>query len=186
MKVIILLYGLPSTGKYTIAKELSKKLDMNLIDNHYFNNIIFPYVRLDKDTLPEICNSVYRIRNEFLNMVCKYKNDDKGMIFTNVLLDTDMDRKAVDDLIDFSNKLNYKFIPIELVCDDNNIKQRINSDDRKEKYKLTDFNVWKQFVNNNSFMHINHHYELNTSYNTLEETVGKILKIVELEMEKVS
>lgn len=184
MDFVFLIYGKPACGKYTIAKELSNIVDGYLLDNHFFNNIVFPYVTINNETLPYICESIYKIEDEFLNIVSKYKKENKSYIFTNVLLDNDSDKTFLEKIKMFSQKMNCRFVPIEVICTEECIEKRIDTEDRKNRHKLTNMKDWKNFVDNVAFLDIKNHYEVNTSYKTIEETIEDIKKILYVEMQK--
>ena len=47
---VVYIIGFIGVGKYTIAKELEKQAGFRVIDNHAFNNLIFPLFRIDGTT----------------------------------------------------------------------------------------------------------------------------------------
>ena len=80
-KVVILIYGLPSCGKLTVAKELSKKYDLNLMDNHFFNNILFPYIVLNNKNVVAMDPEIVKIRKIWMDNIVKYGKKDKGFVW---------------------------------------------------------------------------------------------------------
>ena len=153
-KVVFLIYGYPACGKLTIAKELEKKYNLNLMDNHFFNNIIFPYVELTTPNVIAIYPDIHKIRKIWMDNVVKYGKNDKGFIFTDVLISSPSTKNDVNNIKEFAHKLGYKFVPVKLICSDKDIKNRINSNDRKKRHKLTDYKDWKNYINNTKFMDV--------------------------------
>lgn len=73
---LIFLYGPPAVGKLTVAKELAKKLDLPLVDNH---SIVNPIARVFGWGHPE----QKRLANEFrLELFASAAKADKSLITT--------------------------------------------------------------------------------------------------------
>lgn len=153
-KAVILIYGHPACGKLTIARKLSEKYNLNLMDNHLFNNIIFPYVQLSTKNVIAIDPSINKIREIWMENVAQYSYKDKGFVFTDVLIPSESKQKDVQNLRNFADKMSFQFLAVKLVCDENDIKGRINTPDRRKRFKLTDFNVWKEYVDSTKFLDV--------------------------------
>lgn len=154
---VVLIYGPPAAGKLTVAKALSQKENMFLLDNHHFNNVIMPFVDVNKTSLPEINTAIYQIRSIALKTIQKYKKESaKGFVFSNVLLDTPDDAKAVRELENFAAETGGAFIPVSLVCDTETLLCRVNSEERRQKCKITDPAVLKLFLKTQPFLKIHH------------------------------
>lgn len=153
-KVVFLIYGYPACGKLTIAKELAKKYNLNLMDNHFFNNIIFPYVELNTPNVIAIDPEINKIRKIWIDNVVKYGKKDKGFVFTNVLITSKSAENDVANIRDFASSLGFQFVPVKLVCDYADIEKRINTVERKKRHKLVDFDSWKKYVENTEFLDV--------------------------------
>lgn len=154
---VILLHGAPASGKLTVAKALAEKLNFFLLDNHHFNDVIFPFVDVNGESLPLICKTVYQIRSLTLNVLSRYKKQTaKGFIFTNVLIDTPDDKGAVKELMDFAHDIEGIFVPIRIACDTAVLLGRVSSKDRAAKCKLTDAGILQNFLTTQKFIDISH------------------------------
>ena len=148
-KIVILLYGSPCSGKYTIAKVLAKKYDLHLVDNHFFNNLIFPFVDLNKNNKQsndDLFDGILKIKQVWFEKVVKYGKLDKGFVFTNVLDNSLQDRKCLQQFIDFAKQINYRFVPIKLIMDEEQIRNNVSNKDRKDRCKLSVFSDYQKFV----------------------------------------
>ena len=182
MKKVILIYGLPATGKLTIAELLKKEIiksgkDAYLFDNHYFNNIVYPYLDITPN-LNNICKGVYKIRDIFFELVGKFNNfkDNSVIIFTNVLLDNKDDRKAVKQLKLFAQKINADFLPVYLHCDYIDMIKRCSNPERIKRNKIADKELMDWFVNEHDFLTIKDSLSIDTSENTPKKVVNTIIK----------
>lgn len=180
---VILLHGAPAAGKLTIAKALTAKTGALLLDNHFFNNVVMPYVEINSETLPELCRNIYKIRSIFLDTLKKYhKGDCSSYVFTNVLLDTEDDKKAVKELEAFASYQDAVFIPVELNCRFDALAGRVNTKERAERYKLTDKDMLKNFLEAHKMLEINHlnKISIDVSDLTAEQTLNEIWKNIEM------
>lgn len=177
-KVVIALYGMPACGKLTLATELSKRYNLYLVDNHFFNNIIFPFIELNTPNIIKVYPDIIKIKESWLKNVAIYGKKDKGFVFTNVFLDTKDDRQDVENMKNFAKQLGFNWLPVKLVCSEDAIKQRINTEQRKAKFKLVDFKVWKDYVDNTKFLDIDNSLVIENT--DLEKT----LKIIDAELSK--
>ena len=184
MQVVLLIYGLPACGKRTIAKTIAENNNMVLLDNHFFNNIVYPYVVVDSNSRVDISRYVYNIRQNFLDAVEKYSNKQNGYVFTNVLLDTDDDRASVESLKKFAKSLGYPFVAVHLVCDEKSVKERIGTPERASNYKLTDYDIYHEFVTTTKFMDLEDVLTLDTSDKSISESAKIITDYVKEQLGK--
>lgn len=154
---VILIYGSPCSGKYTIAKALAEKYDLYLLDNHFFNNLIFPFIDLsanNKQDNDDLFEGILKIKQIWFENVAKYGKLDKGFVFTNALDNSTEDKKCLQQFIDFAKKIDYCFVPIKLLVDEEQIKNNISNPDRKDRCKLASFEDYKKFMNNREMIKI--------------------------------
>ena len=176
--LVVLLYGAPACGKLTIARELSHHQNLFLLDNHHFNDVVMPFVDLNENSLPDINDAIYKIRSLALDILKKYKKStSSGFIFTNVLLESDSDKKAVLELQQFADEIEAQFVPIHLTCSLDVLIQRVQNDERKTKGKLTDPEILKSFLAYQKMIDIEHPNKitLDTSDISVSQTIEKII-----------
>ncbi|MCB9979119.1 MAG: AAA family ATPase [Rhodospirillales bacterium] len=137
---IIHLIGFPGVGKLTIAKEICRQLDAVLLDNHAFNNLIFPLIRVDGKT--EISDKaweyIYRVRDTVLDAMLDLSSPDESFVLTNVFTKNDPDTRGwIRSVETTANKRNALFLPVRLLCDPEEHRTRLVQENRKEKLKMT-------------------------------------------------
>lgn len=140
---IIYLFGFAGTGKYTVAKELSKVTGAKLVDNHLINNPIFSVIRADGITkLPEtVWEKTWAIRKIVLQAIETLSPPEFSFVFTNQLCNEDPDDHLLyQEICDLAEKRGSLFIPVRMLCDVHERVKRIVSDDRKERMKCIDPN----------------------------------------------
>ena len=178
-KHVILIYGVPCAGKYTVAKTFAERHGLYLVDNHFFNNLIFPFVDLNfnnKQNNDDLFDGILQIKKIWFDNVAKHGKLDKGFIFTNALDNSPEDRKCLQQFIDFAKKINYRFVPIKLVVDEEHIRKNIANQDRKDRCKLADFNAYQKFIRAHEMIDIPNSIVVKNE--DVDETIRKIEKEV--------
>lgn len=182
MNKVILIYGQPSTGKLTIAKKIQEKLIKSgkkcyLFDNHYFNDIVYPYLDITPN-LNNICKGVYEIRDIFFDLLAKYNNfnNEATLIFTNVLFDTRDDKKSVKKIKKFAKQLNAKFYTIRLESEYEDILKRCTNKDRAKKNKINDVKLLRWCIEEHSFLSLKDSFCINTSNDDINTCANQIIK----------
>ena len=179
-KVVISLYGVPACGKLSLATKLATKYNLHLVDNHFFNNIIFQFIELNTSNIVKVYSDIIKIKKLWFDNVAKYKKDNNGFVFTNVFLDTKDNINDVSNLKTFAKQLGYKWLPIKIICSEKDIKKRINTEQRKKKFKLVDFDKWKQYVDNAKFL------DIENSLIIENKNIEKTMEIISKEIDKIN
>lgn len=138
---IVYLIGHPGTGKTTIAHEIAKHPNFIPIDNHTFNNTVFPFVRTDGSTpMPEkIWDATKEIRRIALDIMVTIGNRDNSYISTNCLYDDDESDQAIyKSLMDAASQMDAAFVPAILTCTEQANIKRLSGEGREERMKMTD------------------------------------------------
>lgn len=129
---IIYLIGLPGIGKFTIGKEISKRTGARLIDNQLINNPIFSVIAADGfSPLPEIIwDRIGAIRRIILDAIRNISPAHFSFIFTNVLFnDSTLDAKYFADIAELAQQRQAKFVPVRLICSEDELCRRVVSPD---------------------------------------------------------
>jgi hypothetical protein len=140
---IVLLIGLPATGKYTVAKQVAGRLaaqgeTVRLVDNHYANNVIFNLLPVDGATpLPrEAWDRIEEVRTSVLTTIETLSPPDWTFIMT-LHATSDEDRDWVEGVAAIAANRGSRFAVIRLLCELDELLRRVGTQDRSERMKLT-------------------------------------------------
>jgi len=138
---VLYLVGFQGVGKLTVAREICRRADFRLIDNHAINNLVFPFVREDgQSSLPsEIWGATRRLREIVLETMATIGNRDFNFVFTNALLDGEPNDLRVYEQFERAVAAREGcFIPVQLVCDEAEHVRRMTAPEREIVMKQTD------------------------------------------------
>ena len=135
---LIFLYGLPATGKLTVAKELAKRTDYKLFHNHLVVDLLLstfefgsvPFVKLRK----EIWLSVF-------DQACQ--SQLAGLMFT-FNPEKTVSPTFMDEIVDIVTRSNGKVNFVELVCPLDELRRRIDSPSRLQYRKLSSLSLFEK------------------------------------------
>lgn len=137
---LVFIYGPPGVGKYTVAKDLSKKTGYKLLHNHLVVDLvtsIFDFAseeahrlsdKFRKDTILEAANAKV-----------------KGMIFTLVYA-YGVDDKLIKEIVNIVEGKKGKVFFVRLFCTKKELEKRLQQEPRKQFSKATDINVLKEIL----------------------------------------
>ena len=139
--VFVLLLGFPGVGKLTIARELGRQLPARVIDNHWINNPVLAL--LDDDgygTLPEaVWEQTARVRQAILDTIATLCDPGASFIFTNAGIQGDARSVAsYHQVKDAADRRQALFLPVRLVCDEEELVRRVASPERRDRLKSVD------------------------------------------------
>ncbi len=134
LPIIIHLNGMPGVGKLTVANILAKNISARLVDNHLLIDVVV-----------SICDrgsaDYQKLLKEVVDIILKHisNSSNKVYIFTNALsAEHEEDRQRFNQIRLFAENKNIPFVQILLSCDLETNKQRVVSQGRNLKGKLTD------------------------------------------------
>lgn len=128
---IVFIYGAPSVGKLSVAKELTRLTGFLLFHNHL--------------TLDEAEHFYEWGTSEFWNFVTQKRlekvadaarKNEKGIIMTYVYQGTQKDDGYIDELKKMAAQTNSKIYFVELTCDLEELKKRVVSPSRLQYKKI--------------------------------------------------
>ncbi len=134
---LIILYGPPATGKLTLAKEISKKKDYKIFDNHclidFLNQLVLGKTLAFEPKVTKDFFKLYRkIRLETLKTACKLK-DINGLIITEAYVGR---KRFMGNMIKIAKKNKCKIYMVKLNCDLGKLEKRVYGESRKKSTKV--------------------------------------------------
>lgn len=140
---LIYIYGLPASGKLTIATELSKITGYQIFHNHITRDLVHA---LYPDSLKEH----YDLVNILRTTVFRYCSDhETNLIFTLAYHGSDRsgDDLATKEYVDSLdiNKDNVYFV--ELIASNEKLLERVSNESRRHHRKLVDREVLESILN---------------------------------------
>ena len=140
--VLVLLVGLPGTGKLTVARALVRALELRgrevrLVDNHHIADPVLELVAQDGVTPlpPAIWERVAEVREAVLTTVQELSPVTWSFVFTADLQDADVDRAFVKRLADIAERRGMRLQIVRLLRDLDELRRRITTPSRRERSK---------------------------------------------------
>ncbi len=171
MKLIV-IYGPPASGKYTVAKALAEKTGFKLFHNHLTIDLlksVFEY------GTPEFFRLSQNMRLDIFEAAAK--QNIPGIIFTYVY-EKDTDDHFIHKLLDrvTSNGGEVQFI--QLYCDQAELLKRVTEESRKQFQKVkSEEGLLKTLSGGDQISSISFvdNHKIDNTYLSVEETVQKAL-----------
>ena len=179
---VILVHGMPATGKYTMAKRLQQEKGGILLDNHYFHDMFVDLIEKSEEELSEYFSEIGKLKKQFMKILARFYPKSKKVryIFTSVML---KDEDLLERLEKFAKKVKGDFIPVELTAADNVLKKRCETEYRKLRHKISNVNNLEKFLRKyeNRWPEYEHPNKLSIDTTLLDEneTFDKIVKHLE-------
>ena len=156
-KSVIFLNGFPGTGKLTIAKDICRQSNILLYDNHTSNNVLFSLFTQEQiDNLPNdrLSDERQKINDVIYQTFIQHVPKENSYVFTGGCMDgrenTRKHYKEFEDLQE--NKRGATFLPIQLICERQELLKRVTSNERAKKHKLRNVKILEDILNKNKLM----------------------------------
>jgi len=127
---VIYLYGAPAIGKRTVANKLAKITNFKVVDNHIHTPIALRFFTNSSKWYWELRK---RIREAIFEIAAEAKIP--GLILTGVYESKDI--KEIKYLVEYFRRLGAEVFFFHLTCSDEERKQRVVGEDRKDKQLRT-------------------------------------------------
>lgn len=162
--IMILLLGFPGTGKRTTAVELCTRCsDFKLIDNQTINRPIFKILDLDGKTpiTPEAWKMVDRVRDIVFEALVEVARPEANFVFTFYAADeSEKDHQIYNQFFETSRKRGATFIPVRMIINEAENKNRIVSPDRVALMKDTNVENTTRRHANETVLYTGHDNEI--------------------------
>jgi len=142
---LVFIYGLPATGKLTVAQELERMTGYKLFHNHLAVDLLLSVFEFGSE-------SFVRLREEIWLSVFEQACRDclPGLIFT-FAPEATVRASFVGDVLQTVLKAGGQVRFFELTCPLPELKQRIESLSRREFGKLASVRVFEQLLSDGAF-----------------------------------
>ena len=161
--MIILVFGLPGTGKSYFARHLQKETDAVLLSTDIIREELNIKGKYDEDTKQ-------RVYDEILRRTVKYRKKDK-----NVIVDgTFHKKKRREGLYRSAVEMKTKIFYIEIRASEETIKQRLAEN---RKYSDADYNVYCK-IKKEFEPETGHHLVLWSGSGSTEEMIFKAKRYI--------
>lgn len=182
---IILLMGMPASGKLTMAKRIAENGGM-LIDNHRMHDLVRPFIEKQFDDINrhQYFNLIIKLWNVFFDFLENFHIKSKNVqyVFTNSLWDNTQDLETFKNFEQLATKMNADLIPITLFSRPEILVSRCNTAARESRGKLADGDLLKNLLDKNQLLNIEHSNAITIDVSDIDEnaTFEKITKHLEI------
>ncbi|MFA5999763.1 MAG: AAA family ATPase [Candidatus Paceibacterota bacterium] len=141
---VVVIYGAPAVGKFTVAKELAKNIDFKIFHNHDVRDFVWKFFARrtpESDVLvEEISFLIFKqIAENYLDTILTHTHSTQFVSFTGL---TNVGfYKKIEKII---KKHGGEMLYVQLVASPATILKRTNHPHRKVFKKLTDVKIMKQ------------------------------------------
>ncbi|RJQ27706.1 shikimate kinase [Candidatus Parcubacteria bacterium] len=166
---LIFIYGLPGVGKLTVAKELSKLTNYQIFHNHLTVNLVGSIFSFGSEPFTKLREEIWL---RVFDYACTYQIN--GLIFTFVF-----EKTVSDTFIENAKKVvgeRGKVYFVELICDGEQLLERIKDESRKSYNKISDVTKFNKLIKDGLIFNysINSALKINNTCLSPEETARKI------------
>lgn len=174
MKLIV-LYGPPAAGKYTIAKAIAEKTGYKLFHNHLTVDLLKSVFIFGT---PDFFRLSQKIRLDIFEQAAK--ENIPGVIFTFVY-----EKKADDDfikrLLDTVTSNGGEVVFIQIYCEKEELLKRVKEESRKQFHKVkSEEGLLKILADGDqvSLIDFVESTKIDNTHLTAEETISRVLDII--------
>jgi hypothetical protein len=182
--VVVYLVGFSGTGKLTVARELALLLKARVVDNHWINNPILGLIDSDRVTpFPEgAWDQIAKVRQAVLDTIATLSAPESNFITTHAGYDDDPeDWKIYNAIVRTAEHRSALFIPIRLLCAEEELLRRVVSSERALKLKSMDPVTVSRDAKGRNVLAVKHANEMTLDVTTLspQEAARIILRHIQ-------
>jgi broad-specificity NMP kinase len=137
---VVLLYGPPGVGKYSVASELIGMTGFKLFHNHLTIDVVASVFTRESDAWPRLLR---RIRRDVFAEVAREGTD---VVFTSVFRGTAAHVEAVRYMLQPVYRVGGTVFFVQLACARDELLARVQSEGRRAHDKLTDPRVLAELM----------------------------------------
>jgi len=144
------LLGYPGTGKYTVAREMTRLLredghGVSLMDNHSTANLVWDLVPGERRFDADVLEHVIAFRLHLLDIAVELSPPDWSFIATNFV-----GPRAPENVFDIPRRLaerrDARLVGVVLTCSTEERERRVVSPGRAERLKVADVELLRRII----------------------------------------
>ena len=153
---IILLMGFAGTGKRTIGEELSKQANFRFVHHHAWTDPILNLLGNNSEVWWDLneqgWKKINEVRDVIFSTIANVSPKDFNFIITYELIDKDPYHKIFyDKVLEIVEKRNAHFLPVRLICEEEELVARVQAEDRKKYLKRQILSLFEKEYRNNKY-----------------------------------
>lgn len=170
--VIILLMGFAGSGKRTVGQALAKKTSFRFVHHHSWIDPILNLLGNDSSVWFTLTDKAWgklnAVRDIILSTIADVCPSESSFIITYEMIDQDPYHQIFyEKVLDVADKRNAVFLPVRLICDEDELVARVQSEDRKQYLKTGDADMMRTRSREKSVFQTGHKNELTINNSAL-------------------
>jgi shikimate kinase len=129
---LVLLYGPPAVGKFTVGSELARRTGFKLLHNHLTVNLVSAVFERDSEVWLRVLRSIRR------DVLVEAARQDISLIMTGAYSGTSEHAEAWRTMLEPVRAEGGSIVFVQLTCARDELLQRVCSDSRRSLHKLVD------------------------------------------------
>ena len=186
---IVLLMGIAGAGKRTVGEALSKMTHFKFVPCDSWMDPILYLLGNDASIMWALDEKGWHKLNDARDVIFSTIADvcpkTSNFIITFEMLDKDPYHQIFyDKVVEIVEKRQAIFVPVRLICDENELVNRVVAEDRKKHFKTGDVNLVRKRVREQSVFYSNHSNEL--TINNTNKTPQQVVKLIVEHLDQIN
>jgi aminoglycoside 6'-N-acetyltransferase len=178
---IILLIGFAGTGKRTVGEALASETHFRFSHQHSWYDPILNLLGEDYKVWWEINEKGWEklnaVRDVIFSTITDVCSPSSNFIISHEMIDKDPYHKILyNKVLDMVEKRHAHFLPIRLICEENELVKRVQAEDRKKYFKNRDAEFIRKRRHEHEVFRTNHPHEI--TIDTTHKSPDEVVKII--------